>query len=122
MLADKFWLLMPASRRPIRITPIQKLLGEASTGDIATMNWHQDYEAEYTGLEQIDGESLDRLQLTAVTKGVSYQTIALYLQPDTHKPIRADLYTSSGKLAKTASFVIEERAGREMVTARCAIE
>ena len=116
MLADKFWLLMPASRRPIRITPMQKLLGEASTGDIATMNWHQDYKTEYSGLEQIDGESLDRLQLTAVTKGVSYQTITLYLQPVTHKPIRADLYTSSGKLAKTASFVIEERAGREIVT------
>lgn len=116
MLADKFWLLMPASRRPIRITPMQKLLGEASTGDIATMNWNQDYNAEYAGLEEMDGQPVDHLLLTAVTKGVSYKTIDLFLQPATHKPIRADLFTSSGKLAKTATFVIEERAGREMVT------
>ena len=116
MLADKFWLLMPASRRPIRITPMQKMLGEASTGDIATMSWHEDYDAEFKGSETIDGELLDRLQLTAITKGVSYKSIALYLQPDTHKPVRAELYTSSGKLAKTATFVIEDRDGREMVT------
>jgi hypothetical protein len=36
MLADDFWLLMPGSQRPLRITPMQKLLGDASTGDIAT--------------------------------------------------------------------------------------
>jgi len=27
MLDDKFWMIMPKSRRPIRITPMQKLLG-----------------------------------------------------------------------------------------------
>ncbi|SON52890.1 exported protein of unknown function [Vibrio tapetis subsp. tapetis] len=30
MLADNYWLVMPKSRRPIRITAMQKLLGEAS--------------------------------------------------------------------------------------------
>ena len=34
MLGDDFWLLMPDSQRPLRITPMQKLLGDASTGDI----------------------------------------------------------------------------------------
>lgn len=116
MLADKFWLIMPKSRRPLRITPMQKMLGEASTGDIATMSWHEDYDAEFIGSETIDGEPLEHLQLTAITKGVSYKSIALYLQPDTHKPVRAELYTSSGKLAKTATFIIEDRDGRERVT------
>lgn len=32
MIEDNYWLLMPKSRRPIRITPMQKLLGEASVG------------------------------------------------------------------------------------------
>ena len=27
MLGDDFWLLMPSSQRPLRITPMQKLLG-----------------------------------------------------------------------------------------------
>ena len=29
MLGDDFWLLMPGSQRPLRITPSQKLLGDA---------------------------------------------------------------------------------------------
>jgi hypothetical protein len=44
MQGDDFWLMMPASQRPLRITPMQKLLGEASTGDIATMTWGEDYD------------------------------------------------------------------------------
>jgi hypothetical protein len=43
MLGDDFWLLLPGSQRPLRITPSQKLLGDASTGDIATMRWADDY-------------------------------------------------------------------------------
>jgi len=115
MLADKFWLLMPSSRRPIRITPMQKLLGEASTGDIATMSWHQDYDAEYVSTESADGLTVDLLALTAISKGVSYKTINLYLESETHKPVRAELFTSSGKLAKTARFDIENQDGRERV-------
>ena len=51
MLADDFWLLMPGSQRPLRITPMQKLLGDASTGDIATMSWVGDYNATLAGEE-----------------------------------------------------------------------
>ena len=39
MVDDDFWIILPNSRRPVRITPMQKLLGEASTGDIARMTW-----------------------------------------------------------------------------------
>lgn len=39
MMGDNYWLQMPKSRRPIRITPMQKLLGEASIGDISTLTW-----------------------------------------------------------------------------------
>ena len=51
MLGDDFWLLMPSSQRPLRITPMQKLLGDASTGDIATMRWSGDYSATLVGVE-----------------------------------------------------------------------
>lgn len=49
MLGDNYWLLMPKSRRPIRITPMQKLLGEASVGDISSLRWRDDYQATLTG-------------------------------------------------------------------------
>ena len=52
MLGDDFWLLMPNSQRPLRITPMQKLLGDASTGDIATMSWADDYTGTVAGEER----------------------------------------------------------------------
>ncbi|MEF1174349.1 outer membrane lipoprotein-sorting protein, partial [Vibrio sinaloensis] len=47
MLGDNYWFVMPKSRRPIRITPMQKLLGEASVGDISTLTWSEDYHATF---------------------------------------------------------------------------
>lgn len=116
MLDDKFWLLMPKSRRPIRITPMQKLLGEASTGDIATMSWHDDYRAMLLGREQLDGREIDKLELIAARKGVSYARIELYLDIGNQQPLRADLFVNSGKLAKSARFEIGSVDGRERVT------
>jgi len=52
MLGDDFWLLMPGSQRPMRITPMQKLLGDASTGDIATLSWAEDYAGQRVGEEK----------------------------------------------------------------------
>jgi len=40
------------SQRPLRITPMQKLLGDASTGDIATMSWADDYTGTVAGEER----------------------------------------------------------------------
>jgi hypothetical protein len=54
MLGDDFWLLMPQSQRPLRITPMQKLLGDASTGDIATLSWADDYTGKLLGIESCE--------------------------------------------------------------------
>lgn len=112
MLGDNYWLLMPKSRRPIRITPMQKLLGEASVGDISTLTWSDDYHAVADGTETItlpQGRTVatQRLQLTAKTPGASYQAITLWLAQGSHYPVKADLYLHSGKLAKQAWFAVE---------------
>src|SRR5574343_1302408 len=52
MSGDDFWMLLPGSARPMRITPLQKLLGDASTGDIATMSWAEDYGGSLIGEER----------------------------------------------------------------------
>ncbi len=115
MLGDRFWLLMPKSKRPIRITPMQKLLGEASTGDIATMNWHEDYSAVMESPGEVNGIKVDSLYLTAKVKGAGYRNIRLSLEQGSQKPVRAKLYVASGKLAKIAEFVMGEREGRPQV-------
>ena len=117
MLGDDFWLLMPASQRPMRITPSQKLLGDASTGDIATLRWAEDYRATLVGEAPCDDEggapaagaaaarACWQLSLSAQRKGVSYQRIELWVGQAHHEPVRADLYVQSDKLAKQARFI-----------------
>ena len=111
MLADDFWLLMPNTQRPMRITPMQKLLGDASTGDIATMNWAGDYTGTVVGEEPCatDNEATClHLSLQASRKGVTYQRIELWIGKTRHEPVRADLFVQSDKLAKQARFVMDK--------------
>jgi Outer membrane lipoprotein-sorting protein len=119
MLGDDFWLLMPGSQRPLRITPSQKLLGDASTGDIATLSWADDYTGNVVGDEPCGAESdavCQHLSLQATRKGVSYQRIELWLGKARHEPVRADLYVQSDKLAKQARFVLDRPAAPTLVT------
>ncbi len=115
MLDDKFWIVMPKSRRPIRVTAMQKLLGEASAGDIATMTWAEDYRARLVEETTVDETPALKLELTASRKGVTYQRIELWLARGDSRPLKANLYVSSGKLAKRAIFDVALRDGRKQV-------
>ncbi len=123
MLGDDFWLLMPESQRPLRITPMQKLLGDASTGDIATMSWADDYSGTLVGEERCETAAANtapvpclHLSLTALRKGVTYQRIELWLGKARSEPLKADLYVLSDKLAKQATFVLDKPSAPTMVT------
>lgn len=133
MLGDDFWLLMPGSQRPLRITPMQKLLGDASTGDIATLSWASDYTATLVGEEPCATEpaatgtnatakTCYRLNLTASRKGVTYQRMELWLGKPRHEPVRANLYVQSDKLAKQARFVMDHASAPTTVTAMVLVD
>lgn len=104
MLADQFWLLMPDTQRPLRITATQKLLGDASTGDIANMTWSDDYDGKVVDEVDIKGRRCLHLDLSAARPGVTYARIELYLDKASKLPIKADLYVHSGKRAKEAWY------------------
>ena len=38
MLGDDMWVYLPDTSRPIRITPLERLSGDASNGDVARTN------------------------------------------------------------------------------------
>jgi hypothetical protein len=129
MLADQFWLLMPESQRPLRITPSQKLLGEASTGDIATMTWSDDYDGSVkdeidcpvppAGLPDAPAATKTRrclhLDLAQARSGVTYARVELYLEKTTRTPIKADLYVGSGKRAKEAWYFPKPVGGQPRI-------
>jgi hypothetical protein len=129
MLADQFWLLMPESQRPLRITASQKLLGEASTGDIATMTWSDDYDgsvvdevdcpAPPAGLPDAPTSAKARrclhLDLAQARNGVTYARVELYLDKASRTPVKADLYVGSGKRAKEAWYFAKTVDGQPRI-------
>ncbi len=117
MLDDKYWLFMPRSRRPIRITPLQKLLGEASTGDVASLSWSDEYRGGIANASaEVDGQSAILLELLSKRKGTTYERIELWVGQQNYRPLKANLYLKSGKLAKQASYEIGRLRDRDMVT------
>jgi Outer membrane lipoprotein-sorting protein len=116
MLGDDFWLLLPGSQRALRITASQKLLGDASTGDIATLRWADDYSANLAGEEKCGAQTCWHLSLQAASKGVSYQRIELWIGKRHGEPVAADLYVQSDKLAKQAHFVFDKPDAPTLVT------
>jgi len=135
MLADQFWLLMPDTQRPLRITPSQKLLGEASSGDIASMTWAEDYDGTVVGELPCppkpaalahgaeDGpRSCLRLDLTATRSGVTYSRIELLLERAGKLPVKADLYVQSGKRAKEAWFETGRANGQLRIMAMSLVD
>lgn len=132
MLGEQFWLLMPDSQRPLRITANQKLLGEASTGDIADMTWSEDYQGSVVG--EVDcpvpppgllpeppatskGRRCLHLDLGAARTGVTYARLDLFLEKAAKLPIKADLFVASGKRAKEAWYVAKPSEGRQRIMA-----
>lgn len=110
MVDDRYWLLMPTSRRPIRITPMQKLIGEASSGDISSLTWSEDYQGVIASEGEFEGRRTIILKLTAKVKSASYQAITLAVDKLTYQPLHAYLYLTSGKLAKEAIYKLGDPA------------
>lgn len=116
MSGDDFWLLVPGSARPLRITPMQKLLGEASTGDIANMTWAGDYSGAVVRELEVDGVPCLELDLAALRKSASYQRVVLHVARSDYRPVHADLFAASDRKIKQARFSVETRDGRTSVT------
>ncbi len=117
MVGDDFWIVLPSSQRPIRITPAQKLLGDAATGDVATLTWADDYGGTVAGEAEVDGVPCLRLELAAARRGVTYARITLWLARADAHPVSADLYVASDRIAKRATFEMGTLDGRAGVIA-----
>lgn len=98
------WLTKPGLSKPIPISPRQRMSGQASNGDIAATNYAGDYDAQLRGDETIDGEPCHVLELTAKHKRTTYDRIRYWVSIKGETAIKAEFYSLSGKLLKTARF------------------
>jgi len=83
--ALEMWFYDPSSEASIRISPQQRLLGQASTGDVVTVNLAHDYRADDAISEDItDGDRAPRrcykLNLQAAVPDATYHRIELWVE------------------------------------------
>ena len=103
------WFYDPATRASVRISPQQRLLGQASNGDVMSTNLAQDYAPELMGFEAIqDGDGHKRhaahLRLRALRTDVPYALAEYWIEPASFHPVLARYFTAEGRLLKTAYF------------------
>jgi outer membrane lipoprotein-sorting protein len=104
MLRDAMWIYMPSASRPIRISPLQRLMGQASNGDVARTNFTVDYNPTAVAEEEFDGRPAWVLELLAKDPTVAYNKVRLWVDKKSNDPLRADFYVVSGKLVKRALY------------------
>ncbi|WKT60917.1 outer membrane lipoprotein-sorting protein [Microbulbifer thermotolerans] len=98
------WYAKPGLRKPISISPQQRLVGEAANGDIAATQYARDYTPEYLGPVELDGIPCHKLKLTAATDSATYEAIIYYLDRRSRLGVRAEFLTASGMPLKVAHF------------------
>jgi hypothetical protein len=106
---SKMWFYDPASKASVRISPQQRLIGEAANGDVVSVNLARDYKAELLGAESLqdaDRKSRDcwHLQLVAADDDAVYSRIDYWLERGTYYPVKGKYYADSGRLLKSAYF------------------
>jgi outer membrane lipoprotein-sorting protein len=109
MLDRNMWFIKPGLRKPVPISARQKLMGGAANGDIASTNYAGDYRAVLKGEEAVAGEMCYLLDLTAVNTKATYDRIRYWISESRSLGMKAEFYTVSGKLLKTARFKYENR-------------
>lgn len=105
----EIWFYDPATKSGMRISPQQRLLGQASNGDVVTVNLARDYKARIDSEETIsDGDKAERncyrLALSAINSAVMYSSIEYWVERGTNRPVKAKFYADSGRLLKTAYY------------------
>jgi len=114
------WFYDPASHQSIRISPQQKLSGQASAGDVLSENLAEDYTPRLVGTETIEDAGHKprdcwRLELKAAGAGATYDHVDYWVEKETFTPIKAKLYADSGALLKTLyyrNFVVRDGRNR----------
>jgi hypothetical protein len=104
MVDRNMWFAKPGLSKAVPISPRQKLLGGAANGDIASTNYAGDYKITQASEENVDKERCYLFDLAAVDKKVTYDRIKYWISKERLVGVKAEFYTVSGKMFKTAVF------------------
>jgi len=106
---NDMWFYDPTNKASVRLSPQQRLLGQASNGDVVTVNLARDYKATLAGEEEVqDGERRTRkaykLLLAAAAPDVTYASIEMWVDMQNNRPLKARFFAESSRLLKTVYY------------------
>jgi outer membrane lipoprotein-sorting protein len=106
---QNLWFYDPAAKSSVRISTQQRLVGQASIGDVLTVNFAVDYTSTLLGDETItDAEHQTRncwhLDLRAATPTAVYSRAEYWVEHGTYWPIRTRFYSDSGRVLKALYY------------------
>ena len=104
MKGRDLFVFMPNISQPVRLALSQRLTGQVANGDLARSNFSGDYNPKILRTETIAGEPHYVLELTAVDRSVTYQKVLYWVKQSNFWPQRAEFYTQSNRLLKTARY------------------
>ena len=109
LISGNMWFYKPGLSKLVAISQRQRLMGQAANGDIAATNYAAEYEGTISGEESIDGELCDRFELRAANKRATYDRIRYWVSKERGVGVRADYFSVSGKLIKSARMEYDNR-------------
>ena len=92
------WVYVPGTRRILRISPRQRVLGGVASADLARMVYSLDYRLD--AVEEVPeegGERRRRLTLSRKSKGAAYAKIVLIVGGEEARPLRASFFGSADR-------------------------
>lgn len=105
MVGSDMWISMPTTSKPIRVSPKQKMAGNAAYGDIARLNFVGNYKATYKKSATYKGQRAHVLSLEAIPgKPVTYQKVEYWVNAKNNRPLVTYYQSRSGKTMKTGYF------------------
>lgn len=99
------YLLFPKTTNPIRLSPLQVMMGQASNGDVVRTGFSQDYDVAKLSDADRNGVScyLFSLVVKEARKEASYTKVSLWVDKASLRPVYAEFFTSD-KLLKQAAY------------------
>ena len=98
------WFFKPSLKKPVSISARQKLTGQAANGDIASTHYARDYSAVIEKTENVNGEKMHVLMLTAKSKNLTYDKIRYWISDKTKLAMKAEFLTLQGKPFKVGQL------------------
>jgi hypothetical protein len=125
MVDDEMYIFVPKTQRPVRLTASQRLMGQASNGDVMNVRFQADYSPAITGEESVATKEGERLcvvlELKAKRAGSAYNRMVLWVDKESHCPVKADCFALSGKLLKTVEYSQVRSFGDKKIVTRATL-